>query len=74
MPSTATEPLRMKYGGQAAGNSNRQPVRIGLRSHFVDRADAVDVAEHEVAIESAVEPHRPLEIHGLAPRAGRRAW
>ena len=65
MPSTATDPLRMKYGASGGWKPDRQPVRLAFRPDLFDDADAIDVSEHEVAIEAAVAAHRPFEVHFL---------
>ena len=39
-----------------------------------DDADAVDVSEHEMAVEAAVAAHRPLEVDFLAALQRAEAW
>ena len=66
MPSTATEPLRMKYGASAGGKPIVSQCDSAFRPNLLDHADAVDVSQHEVAVEPAVGPQRALEVHLLA--------
>ena len=65
-PSTAIEPLRMKYGASAGWKPDRQPARLAFGPDLFDDANAVDVSKHEMAVESAVAAQRALEIHFLA--------
>src|SRR5581483_768750 len=39
---------------------------LAARTHFIDAADAVDVAGDQVAAEAIAEAHRPLEVHRRA--------
>ena len=74
MPSTATDPLRMKYGASAGGKPIVSQCDSPSAADLFDDADAVDVSQHEVAVEAAVAAHRPLEVHLLAALQRAEAW
>ena len=66
-PSTATEPCGISSGASAGpGTRLGAARRRSSRHESRHRADAVDVAQDQVAAEPPAEPQRPLEVDRIA--------
>ena len=73
-PSTVDAALADEERRQRRRIADGEPVAAAFRPQVVDDADAVDVAEHEVAAEPAIGAQRPLEVDALPAGQRARAW
>ena len=67
------EPRWMMFAAKHPGKLTSHSVEVGVRTNGLDASHGIDMSLHEVSAQTAVGPHRPLEVDEAAgPQATQR--